>query len=85
MGVTKKSVSLDAGVAARIQAAAEEDGTTFSTWLSEAAVHQLLLREGLRGVREWETEAGPLTDAERAAADATLDSLLGDSAERAAS
>lgn len=76
MGVVKKSVSLEAGVAERVEAAAHEDGMSFSTWLSAAAERQLILREGLRGVADWEREAGPLTDEELAAGEAVLDQLL---------
>lgn len=78
MGVTKRSVSLDDQVADRVEQAAREDGVSFSGWLSVAAERQLLLREGLRGVAEWEAEAGPLSGAERASGEALLDRLLGD-------
>jgi hypothetical protein len=76
MSVVKKSVSLDDKVAARIESAATEDGMTFSTWLSGAAERQLLIRDGLRGVVEWEAEEGALTPDERAAGEALLDRLL---------
>lgn len=72
----KKSVSLDEEVAQRIESAAAEEGMSFSTWLSGAAERQLLLREGKRGVAEWEAEAGALTAEERAAGEALLDRLL---------
>jgi len=81
MSATKRSVSLDAEVAKRIEQAAEQDGMSFSTWLSAAAEHQLRLREGLRGVAEWEAEAGPLTPEERAAGEALLDRLLAGTAD----
>jgi len=76
MGVVKRSVSIDDTVAARVEAAAEEDGMSFSAWLSAAAEQRLLLREGLRGVRAWEREAGALTAEERATGEALLDRLL---------
>ena len=76
MGVVKRSVSIDDGVAARVEAAASEDGMSFSAWLSAAAEQHLLVREGLRGVSEWEAEAGALTAAEVAAGEALLDRLL---------
>jgi hypothetical protein len=76
MGVTKRSVSLDDAVAERVERAADEDGVSFSAWLSGAAERSLLLRDGLRGVREWEEAAGPLTPEERAAGEALLDRLL---------
>lgn len=76
MAVTKRSVSLDDSVAERVQRAAGEDGVSFSAWLSDAAERRLLVREGLRGVAEWEAEVGELTPAERAAGEALLDRLL---------
>ena len=76
VSVIKRSVSIDDQVAARVEAAAEEDGVSFSAWLSAAAEHQLLVRDGLRGVEEWEAEAGQLTPEERAAGGALLDRLL---------
>jgi predicted transcriptional regulator len=79
VGVRKRSVSLDDSVAERVEQAADEDGMSFSAWLSMAAEDKLVLREGMRGIREWEAEAGELTPAERAAGEALLDRLLGDS------
>jgi hypothetical protein len=79
MGVVKRSVSLDAEVAAAAEAAAAEDGVSFSAWLSDAAERRLRVREGLLGVAEWEAEAGALTAEERAAGEALLDRLLGSS------
>jgi hypothetical protein len=70
-------VSLDDSVAERVRQAADEDGVSFSAWLSAAAEDKLLLREGMRGVREWEAEAGELSPEERAAGEALLDRLLG--------
>jgi hypothetical protein len=84
VNATKRSVSLDASVAARAQQAAEEDGVSFSSWLSTAAEDKLLLREGLRGVSRWEDEAGALTAEEQAAGDALLDRLLSDRAAKSA-
>ena len=72
----KRSVSIDAEVAAAAEAAASEDGVPFSAWLSEAARRQLLVREGLRGVAEWETDASPLSADELAAGEVLLDRLL---------
>jgi hypothetical protein len=76
MGVVKRSVSIDADVAAAADAAASEDGVSFSAWLSDAAERRLRVREGLRGVAEWEQDAGALTSAEVAAGEALLDELL---------
>jgi hypothetical protein len=80
MSVTKRSVSLDDDVAQRVEQAADEDGVSFSAWLSAAAEDRLLLRAGLRGVQAWEAEAGPLSREERAAGEALLEQLLGDRA-----
>jgi hypothetical protein len=85
MGVVKRSVSIDARVAAAVDAAATEDGVSFSAWLSDAAQRRLRVREGLRGVAEWEADAGPLTAEERAAGEALLDRLLRGSPRRARS
>lgn len=84
MSVTKRSVSLDDAVAERVEQAAGEDGVSFSAWLSTAARDKLLLRQGMRGIREWEAEAGELTAEERAAGEALLDRLLGESAAKTA-
>ena len=76
MGVIKRSVSIDAEVAAAAEEAASEDGMSFSAWLSEAARRQLLVRDGLRGIAEWERTAGALTPDELAAGEILLDRLL---------
>jgi len=84
MGVDKRSVSLDDKVAEQVEAAAAEDGVSFSAWLSSAAQDRLLLREGLRGICEWEADAGRLTADERAVGEALLDRLLSDRAAKSA-
>jgi len=84
MSVTKRSVSLEDSVAERVEHASEADGVSFSAWLSAAAEDKLLLREGMRGVHEWEAEAGELTAEERAAGAALLDRLLGDRSAKSA-
>ena len=84
VSVTKRSVSIDDTVADGVERAADEDGTSFSAWLSSAAEDKLHVREGLRGVREWESEAGALTVEERAAGEALLDRLLDDRAAKSA-
>lgn len=86
MSVVKRSVSIDSEVAAAAEEAAAEEGISFSTWLSYAAERQLLVREGLRGVAEWEKSAGSLTADELAAGEILLDRLLfGDAAKPARS
>ncbi len=74
--VTKRSVSLVDEVATAVEAAAKEDGVSFSAWLSGAAERQLRVRQGLRGVAAWEGEAGGLTAEEIAAGEALLGRLL---------
>jgi hypothetical protein len=74
--VIKRSVSLSETVADAVQAAADEDGVSFSGWLSLAAEHQLRVREGLRGVAAWEERAGELTPEEIEAGEALLARLL---------
>jgi hypothetical protein len=69
-------VSIEAEVAAAAEAAATEDGVSFSAWLSEAAERQLRVREGLRGVVEWEKTAGALSSDELAAGEVLLDRIL---------
>jgi hypothetical protein len=74
--VTKRSVSLADDVARAVEVAAKEDGVSFSSWLSSAAERQLRVRQGLRGVAAWESEAGQLTAEEIAAGEALLGRLL---------
>ena len=80
ISVNNRSVSLDDKVAEQVEAAADEDCVSLSAWLSSAAQDELLLREGQRGIREWEAEAGQLTADERAVGEALLDRLLSDQA-----
>jgi len=74
--VTKRSVSLADDVARAVEAAAKEDGVSFSSWLSGAAERQLRVRQGLRGVAAWEAESGRLSAEEIAAGEALLGRLL---------
>lgn len=74
--VTKRSVSLADDVASAVESAAKEDGMSFSSWLSKAAERQLRIRQGLRGVGAWESEAGSLTAEEIAAGEQLLGRLL---------
>jgi hypothetical protein len=74
--VTKRSVSLSDSVASAVEAAAAEDGMSFSAWLTSAAERQLRIREGLRGVAAWEDRVGELTPEEIEAGEALLARLL---------
>lgn len=71
--VVKRSISLPADLFAAVEQEAAEDGRTVSAALSEAADLWLVSRRGLRAVRAWEREHGPLTAEELAAADRVLD------------
>jgi hypothetical protein len=70
--VIKRSVSLADEVATAVEAAAKQDGVSFSAWLSTAAEKQLRVRQGLRGVAAWEGETGSLSPEELAAGEALL-------------
>ncbi len=74
--MTKRSVSLSQDVASAVEEAAQQDGMSFSAWLSAAAERQLRVREGLRGVADWEAGSGALTAEEIAAGEALLSRLL---------
>lgn len=64
----KLAITVDSEVHSRIVAAASEENTSVSAWMTNAARRALLVRDGLRGVAEWEADQGALTDAELAAA-----------------
>ena len=74
---TKRSVSLSPELAAAIERAAGEAGTTFSGWLATTAAHRLRIEAGRRAVAAWESEQGPLTPAELADGLARARALLG--------
>ncbi|WP_183093232.1 hypothetical protein [Nocardioides stalactiti] len=77
MSVVRKSISLDERVAEQIDAAAREDGMTFSRWLSAALEEQLILRDGRRAMAEW-AERQPLPEEAREWARKELDRALGE-------
>jgi hypothetical protein len=56
-----------------LEVQAAEEGRSVSAALADAADLWLSTRRGLRAVRAWEREHGPLTADELAAADAELD------------
>ena len=64
----KLAITVDPEVYAQVIAAAEAEGVSVSSWMTAAARRELRLRDGLAAVAEWETEHGPLTDEELAAA-----------------
>lgn len=64
----KLAITVDSEVHAQVVAAARQEGTSVSAWMTDAARRALLIRDGLHAVAEWEAEQGALTDAELAAA-----------------
>jgi hypothetical protein len=76
-GRDKRSVSLPPDLAAAIDKAAADAGTTFSAWLAETAAHRLRLDAGRRGLAAWEKDHGPLTAEELAEGLARARTALG--------
>ena len=64
----KLAISVERDVHAKVLKAAEAEGVSVSAWMTAAARHALLLRDGLAAVAEWEAEHGELTQAELDAA-----------------
>jgi len=64
----KLAITVDPEIHAQVVAAAHEEGTSVSAWMTNAARRALLVRNGLQAVAEWEAEQGVLTGAELAAA-----------------
>jgi hypothetical protein len=64
----KLAITVDADVHQRVKEAAAEDHVSVSAWMTHAARAALTVRDGLLAVAEWETENGPLTEAELDAA-----------------
>lgn len=76
----KLAITVDAEIHAQVLVAADEEGTSVSAWMTNAARRALLVRDGLRAVAEWETEHGALTDAELTAARRRVTRAVGGSA-----
>ena len=64
----KLAITVDPDVRDQVLVAAKAEGLSVSAWMTNAARHALLVRDGLAAVAEWETEHGALSDAELAAA-----------------
>ncbi len=62
----KLAITVDPEVHAGVVAAASEGGVSVSAWMTNAARRQLLVRDGLKAVAEWEAEQGSLSDTELA-------------------
>jgi hypothetical protein len=64
----KLAITIDPEVHEGVLAAAEADGVSVSSWMTDAARRSLLVRDGLAAVAEWERQHGEFTDAELLAA-----------------
>jgi hypothetical protein len=64
----KLAITVDRDVHDKVVEAATADGVSVSAWMTNAARHALLARDGLAAVAEWEAEHGEFTEAELAAA-----------------
>lgn len=78
MAVKKPSVSLEQSVADDVADAAKHDGLNFPAWLDKTTEGEraLIIEEGLKAVREYEEEYGPLSEAHLAWAKAVLDGSI---------
>lgn len=72
----KRSISLPPEIDEAVEAAALEEGTTFSAWVTEAARNRLIVRDGLAAVAEYEAEYGAFTEEELRDADAWVTATL---------
>lgn len=73
----KRSISLPPDLAARIDRAAAEEGTSVSAWIAATAAHRLRLEGGRRGIAAWERQRGALTAEELAEGLARARAILG--------
>ncbi|MGH9091810.1 MAG: hypothetical protein ACRDZR_10610 [Acidimicrobiales bacterium] len=78
----KLAITVDPDVHERVVAAAAEEGLSVSAWMTDAARHALLVRDGLAAVAEWEEEHGPFTGSELDAARRRVHEQLGTSTRR---
>ncbi len=76
----KLAITVDPEIHSQVVAAANEEGTSVSAWMTNAARRALLVRNGLRAVAEWEAEHGALSASELAAARRRVLHAVGDSA-----
>ena len=60
----KLAITVDPDVHAGVVSAAAAEGMSVSRWMTEAARRELLRRDGLSAVAEWEAQHGRLTEAE---------------------
>ena len=81
MSVVKKSVAIDEDIAREVADATQGQSEGFSPMLAEAVAKYLKIRNGLRTMREWDEEDGPLTPEEKRAGRAERNRLLARAAE----
>jgi len=62
------AVTMDPSLYGDVLSAEQSDGVSVSAWLTEAARRTVAIRRGLEAVAEWESLAGPLSEAEMDAA-----------------
>lgn len=62
MARVKRSISLGSDLAAQIEAAAAEAGTSVSAWLAESAARRLRLDAARLALAEYQAAHGPLRD-----------------------
>lgn len=72
----KLAITVDPDVRDRVVEAAAAEGLSVSAWMTNAARRELLIRDGLAAVAEWEAQHGTLTDSELAAARARVASQM---------
>jgi hypothetical protein len=66
----KRSISMPPGLDAEIEAAAMQEGVTYSAWLAEVARKEFTIRAGLDAVAQFEQEHGAFNSDELAEAEA---------------
>ena len=62
--VAQLAITVDPDVHAKVMEAAAEDGVSVSAWMTAAARRELLVRDGLAAVAEWEAEHGAFSEAD---------------------
>ncbi|HEX9547064.1 MAG TPA: hypothetical protein VF942_06980, partial [Acidimicrobiales bacterium] len=73
----KRSISVPPELDAQIEAAAAQDGVTYSAWLAATARKEFTIRAGLDAVAQFEREHGPFSAEELAEADEWAKGAIG--------
>jgi hypothetical protein len=68
MAVEKITISLDPELAASIRAEAEAAGTSVSAWITRSLQRERRRKAFFEALADWESEYGPITPEELAAA-----------------